>query len=362
MKDNGTIATADGTALPLGDTKGRIRVSEVGDVDEQAANITAWYQEYDQLGAGKFFGSITEVWLGQMQFFLETTSHALRQTCIVWPGAFWFGLPHCDSADGLINASPLKGDTVAVRPGGQDFELLTPDNYQILGVVVDESLLERHANVAERPDLITTLREGESFPLSAQQKAQFWQRVSRTLLQAGHLGPQRLPDTVCDTLVEDLMTGLFDLFGDHIAPVKLRHSNLSYRRLVSGARDYVLSQPDQLFSVTDLCEQLHVSRRTLQNAFQAVLGICPVSYLKALRLNAVRRTLRNHESGFKTVQDVAAQWGFWHMSQFAADYLAMFSEHPSETLKAGGGEGMCFRYPSGERCKTTGHGPQLLSA
>ncbi|THF67018.1 helix-turn-helix domain-containing protein [Pseudothauera nasutitermitis] len=360
MKDSDTIAMADGTPLPLGDTKGRIRVSDVGDVDEQAANITAWYQEYDQLGAGKFFGSITEVWLGQMQFFLETTSHALRQTCVVWPGAFWFGLPRCDSADGLVNASPLDRNAIAVRPGGADFELLTPEDYQILGVVIDETLLERHAHVAERPDLLDLLRKGESFPLLARQKAWFWQRVSHTLLEAASLGQQRLPDTVCDTLVEELMTGLFELFDDHIAPVKLRHSNLSYRRLVSGARDYVLSQPDQLFSVTDLCEQLHVSRRTLQNAFHSVLGICPVSYLKALRLNAVRRTLRNHESGFSTVQDVAALWGFWHMSQFAADYFAMFSEHPSETLKAGGGDGMCFRYPSGERSRA-GHGPRPLN-
>ncbi|ENO85527.1 transcriptional regulator EutR [Thauera linaloolentis 47Lol = DSM 12138] len=353
------ITMANGASTPLGDTKGRIRVSDVGDVDEQAANITAWYQEYDQLGAGKFFGSVTEVWLGQMQFFLETTSHALRQTCVVWPGAFWFGLPRCDSADGLVNASPLDRNAIAVRPGGADFELLTPEDYQILGVVIDETLLERHAHVAERPDLLDLLRQGESFPLLARQKARFWQRVSSTLLEAASLRQQRLPDTVCDTLVEELMTGLFELFDDHIAPVKLRHSNLSYRRLVSGARDYVLSQPDQLFSVTDLCEQLHVSRRTLQNAFHSVLDICPVNYLKALRLNAVRRTLRNSESGFKTVQDVAAQWGFWHMSQFAADYFVMFSEHPSETLKTGGGDGVRFRYPSHgcRKAGTPGHRP-----
>ena len=131
----------------------------------------------------------------------------------------------------------------------------------------------------------------------------------------------------------EMMTGLFELFGEHIAPVKLRHSNLSYRRLVSGAREYVLSQPDRVISVTDLCEALYVSRRTLQNAFRAVLGICPVNYLKALRLNAVRRTLRDRDSGFRTVQDVAARWGFWHMSQFAVDYRQLFGERPSETIK-----------------------------
>jgi AraC family ethanolamine operon transcriptional activator len=34
------------------------------------------------------------------------------------------------------------------------------------------------------------------------------------------------------------------------------------------------------------------------------------------------------------VQDVAAAWGFWHMSQFATDYRKLFGMRPSDTLKA----------------------------
>jgi AraC family ethanolamine operon transcriptional activator len=34
------------------------------------------------------------------------------------------------------------------------------------------------------------------------------------------------------------------------------------------------------------------------------------------------------------VQDVAAAWGFWHLSQFATDYRKLFGMRPSETLKA----------------------------
>jgi AraC family ethanolamine operon transcriptional activator len=33
------------------------------------------------------------------------------------------------------------------------------------------------------------------------------------------------------------------------------------------------------------------------------------------------------------VQDVAAAWGFWHLSQFATDYRKLFGVRPSETLK-----------------------------
>ena len=43
---------------------------------------------------------------------------------------------------------------------------------------------------------------------------------------------------------------------------------------------------------------------------------------------------RDYE-GPVSVADVAASWGFWHLSHFAADYKAMFGELPSETLRAG---------------------------
>jgi AraC family ethanolamine operon transcriptional activator len=33
------------------------------------------------------------------------------------------------------------------------------------------------------------------------------------------------------------------------------------------------------------------------------------------------------------INEIANRWGFWHMSQFAADYRRFFGELPSETLR-----------------------------
>ena len=32
------------------------------------------------------------------------------------------------------------------------------------------------------------------------------------------------------------------------------------------------------------------------------------------------------------ILNIANDWGFWHMGQFAADYKSLFGELPSETL------------------------------
>ena len=61
----------------------------------------------------------------------------------------------------------------------------------------------------------------------------------------------------------------------------------------------------------------------------------PAAELRGLvRLNGVRRDLKSraHEACVK-VQDVAARWGFWHLSEFSRDYSAQFGELPSQTLR-----------------------------
>ena len=77
-------------------------------------------------------------------------------------------------------------------------------------------------------------------------------------------------------------------------------------------------------------EQLGYTHRDIAS-FNEVLAQSPAQYLRTVRLNRVRRELRTEEA--TNVQDVAARWGFWHMSRFAQSYHAMFGELPSETLR-----------------------------
>ncbi|HXZ06694.1 MAG TPA: helix-turn-helix domain-containing protein, partial [Paraburkholderia sp.] len=134
-----------------------------------------------------------------------------------------------------------------------------------------------------------------------------------------------------NSLQTSVLTSLIDSCAQHRAepgPVPTRQRR---HGLVSEARDYVLANRDRPVGVPELCEQLHMSRRTLQYCFQDVLGMAPATYLRAIRLNGARRELGE---AARPVQDVAAAWGFWHLSQFATDYRKLFGKRPSETLKA----------------------------
>ena len=105
------------------------------------------------------------------------------------------------------------------------------------------------------------------------------------------------------------------------------------KAMVEAARNYVLTHLHDTVTIAELCDALNASRRTIQYCFQEVLSTNPVQYLRAIRLNNVRRELRDASPDTTQVQDVAARWGFWHMSHFASDYRAMFGELPSDTLR-----------------------------
>ncbi|MGU0820643.1 helix-turn-helix domain-containing protein [Pseudomonas aeruginosa] len=84
----------------------------------------------------------------------------------------------------------------------------------------------------------------------------------------------------------------------------------------------------------EICEELKISRRTLHYGFWKVLGINPVTYLRYLRLNGVRRDIISSNGESVTIGDIAANWGFWHMGMFSTYYKQLFGETPSATRRS----------------------------
>ena len=268
-----------------------------------------------------------------MQVFVETTSHTLRQTCEVQEDAYWFGIPTCPAGSGRIDTQVIAADALAFRPGGIEFELLTSAGYEIFGVVVKGEVLRRYAAEVERVGLAEHLPNTEVVPIGMARKERLCASL-RQLLDDGAANGAPLSSFARNSLQASVLASLFDVGalpanGQIEMPTRGRRQSI-----VSEAREYVLANRERAINVPELCERLHVSRRTLQYCFQDVLGMAPATYLRTIRLNGARRDLCNASRDSRSVQDIAAAWGFWHLSQFATDYRKLFGMRPSDTLKA----------------------------
>ncbi len=81
----------------------------------------------------------------------------------------------------------------------------------------------------------------------------------------------------------------------------------------------------------DLARECGVTLRALQYAFRKHLGCTPQDYLRRVRLDLARRSMRDGTS--TTVSDAAASFGFFNPGRFASDYRQVFDENPRETME-----------------------------
>jgi AraC family ethanolamine operon transcriptional activator len=302
---------------------GRIQI-EATDADQHAHNLTNWQQQYDQVSAGSFYGQLVEIQFEGLQLFQEHTSQALRQTCNTWDKSLWLGIPVDENQSSKINGLSIDSNNIMCRPGNSEFELITPHNFDIYGLVVEQNK-------------IRTMAESQNISID-------WHH----LYQQGRL---TLP-TKTITALRFVLNNLLSADDRHQRPAKLQHDVIMmalleslensqsvkneplsfFRRqqIVEQVKDYLRVHQDNAVTINDLCTLSHVSRRTLQYSFETILGLSPLRYLRLSRLNGVRRELLATEK--ESIADIAAKWGFWHVSQFTQDYKQLFNELPSVTL------------------------------
>lgn len=316
------------------------RVRHSGDVDEHATHISAWRQEYDQLSHGRFEGAVRELWLGgaRLQVFHEFTGPQTSQRCEPWAGSVWFGIP-----DG-IGEGPLhfsgrlhEGDRTRVMLAAraqEGFALRTPQRFGIYGVVASEEWLGgRCGDLGVGPMLPG--RAGVRAAVLAPFRHVALCQTIESMLSLGATGEAALPwgAQAMHTLSEQLLRLLGEA-GDEPAPAEQRSESVRRRlALVMAARDLAADPLNHSLSMDALCQCLHLTPRTLHNHFLSTVGQSPAEFLRAVRLNACRRRLRATRAGGMTVQDVAAQWGFFHMGRFSQAYKSLFGELPSQTLR-----------------------------
>lgn len=301
------------------------------DVDMHCANLGRWRLNYDQISCGAFHGSFEEVRLPGVQVFRETTSQKVRQYGHLGVGSFGIALPWNTSRDVNFNgASMSSGNVIACFDA--EVDMCTPPEFELRGVVMDAALIENTlaAMQIELPDgLWHQLRELKTDPGAAD-------RI-RCLLACVRDIVERMPRILDDVaarqhLEDNLLSEIVDLLPS-LRPCDDLRGGHARKRLVDRACAMMLARPDQPISILDVCKGVGASRRKLNYCFQDVLGSNPIYYLRAVRLNRVRRELKRCTEQHVGVYDIAVKWGFWHFSQFSLDYKRHFAELPSETLR-----------------------------
>jgi len=302
----------------------------VNDIDELTGNMDGWDNDWRQLGVGRPQNQI-EVIAGQHTVIQQLRlSHSIHQQGKTSSQMMTFGFPASQSLQSW-GGREVVGPAMCDFNGASGYDTVSRQGF--FGVTVSFSTVSL-SHIAERLKLPATqildsnlprLLSGENYVLGEFRQYLYGlydglsnAKTPKECQFAMVELDEELPVRFLTALAE---TGLASC-GQ---PLKVRQKAL---RL---AVDYIEANCQYNPSIPDICATTGLSWRSLDRAFKECLGIGPKRYLLNFRLTQVRRQLKSAPPCTKVV-DIANDWGFWHMGDFAREYRKMFGELPVESL------------------------------
>lgn len=298
---------------------------ETDDVDVLAASQPEWGLRYDQLSTGAFRGLVRQAQLPGLRLVLEHTNQAMRQRGYLGHGNYGFAMALDPQQEVFFNGQRLSRNAIMLGRG-EDLDLCTPAQFGMIGIVVHADLLNPLWERMYQKPMAAWLEQQMVVP-AAPAMAQAVRELHMATLDA--VSTQQMPGPAALLQLRDaLLMEWIEAIPPDAGSMDLK-SVAARKRVVDRACEIMLSHTREPLTILQLCSQVGASRRKLNYCFNDVLGTNPVKYLRAVRLNGVRRDLKAEAD--LSVNDAAARWGFWHMSQFSLDYKRQFGELPSAT-------------------------------
>lgn len=302
------------------------------DIDELASSVCGWDQRYDQLSPGRYHGNLTECWIDDIQVIRERSNLCLHQMGYSWSGARVFGIPMVQSGAARFGTQVIEAAAPVTLGPGQELDYRTPPTLDVISIVLSAEKLSQLSLALDGFDLESVLGGSHCLASNAPRLMEL-RALLQALARVFEFAPELLAyPAVRKGLRHTLVTSLLEAFSHQDNRYEGNQRTLQHKLIVERAKRYILESPQEPPTIAELCAMIGVSRRTLQTCFQEIMGTNPVHYLRAVRLNQVRRALRQSTTHKPKVQDIACTWGFWHLSSFTADYKRMFGELPSQTL------------------------------
>jgi AraC family ethanolamine operon transcriptional activator len=265
----------------------------------------------------------------------QTTNHRVRTHTELHSGLLAY-VVFGPRAKGTLNGLPVRPDMMLAAESGIRVEFVVEAGYESVTILLPPTVLVSHLTGRQRKDNLRAphgIEVLQTNEVHARALFDWGKRLANTAARRPDLFNAR-EETILAAKTELLEMLLAALDAATVSQVTLRdRTRQSYSRVVRLAEDYAVAHAEDRLYVTDLCVATGVSERTLEYAFQKVMGISPVAYLTKLRLHRVRQALRMATHRSTTVSAQALNWGFWHFGDFSRAYKDCFGELPSETLR-----------------------------
>jgi AraC family ethanolamine operon transcriptional activator len=296
--------------------------------------LKAYDLDVCQIDRGQFNGSLQQIQYGSI--FINSVASTRRFEIFgsAPPGLRTFGITGKNCLPFIWRNKLSDGSSIQIYKPSTELEMITQPFFEAIDFSITEEAFNTLLQQWQLPELDKLIARREMV-ISKPDIMQLLRKTLKTICTTVNHNPELLRhNTALQDLIKIEMPKLLSqalMQGESqdikTMPIKRSHA-------LKTAVDYIRATPHKNISLNTFCIENNINDRTLQRAFLEHYGVTGKSYATAHRLNHVFKTLSASDPKITHISDIAANHGFWHMSQFATDYRRHFGELPSETLKA----------------------------
>lgn len=307
-------------------------MSQFDDFDAFAMATKPWNLDFRQLDSGSFQSILKLCGQEDFQIGYTAANRMLLQEGSSPAGLRMFVFP----TDGCLpmrwRRQEIRPDSMLIFPRNCELEAVSSTDFEIIGIAFTEDYLNQLCKEMEWPEFQILSQGAEVLQCQSRAIQGFRQSLKQALMHLSMCYSLEADSVISPSQKRQLALSVLQLIGERQSlqlPRVMRFRDRALQQAVA----FIESYEQASLSMADLCRVSHASERTLEYAFREYYGVTPKQFELRHRLNRVKKKLHMADSKSAKIVNIANQWGFWHMGQFAADYRKLFGELPSDTLQ-----------------------------
>lgn len=301
--------------------------------EEFSEAVHGWDFDFRQLTAGRSKTSVLQIGNQNFifsRFFLE---QAYDQHAALPADALTFGVPEAGDNEVITPDGIIQQNDVLCIPSGHELEAITRPHFNGYSVSISEARINEVAESCGLQSVGLIIHQNqEVLHCNRENMAVLRKNLRNISWSLEQINKTETYSAIFRELEFNFIKQLLFTVSDSRPTDKLTISKIKHIRL-QRALDFIEANVHKPITVLELAQATGSTERTLQYIFRDYFNVTPKAFLKSRRMNAVRRELHTALDRKVTINEIAFRWGFWHLSQFAADYRRFFGELPSETMK-----------------------------
>lgn len=284
---------------------------------QEAAEDAGWECEYRQMEAGQLEAHTVFQPVGRSSLICESANRRLEISAKTPEDAVTVLVPLAGTRV-LINGRRLTDDKLMFLAPGIDFHASSNSGAEVWSIHLDATRLDNAVDldrlgthvVDDRVSGLEKFRHAIMYALDE----------GRDLVLA--LSESRFADLTETLLASDSPSRESD-----------RYHRRQKRKALTRAVEYIEEKSAGSIRMAQVRNYAGVSQSTLERLFRHEFQITPSGYLKARRLDAIRRFLKQGLGAAETIADIATEHGFTHLGRFSSAYREQFGVLPSDDVK-----------------------------